>query len=308
MPTWVSPAIRWTPLSPADDVLNRLETTGRHLITWPPAPFESTSTYCYLIDGHYWIWQPDVGGVVFTADLPELLLHPLADTDRAQFEHLVRRSWLPAIYPIWRRQVLHASAVANPSGEVIAFTGPGGAGKSTTAFALAQRAGWRMVADDTLAFSCDAADHIELHPLRSEARLRAATAAHFGNDDAHEVPFTWPDGPLRLAAIYALDASDDGTAPIVFTPLSASDVFTTILGQAHALSLNVPEHNQRLMRDYLTLASAAPAFRLQFPRAFDRLADTLDAVEAHASAHGVNLQHAPQANPETPGSHDASRC
>lgn len=295
-------------MSPADDVLNRLATTGRHLITWPPGPFEQTPTYCYLVDTHYWIWQPDVGGVVFTAEQPHLLLHPLVHTDHAQFEHLVRRSWLPAIYPVWQRQVLHASAVASSSGEVIAFTGPSGACKSTTAFALAQRTSWRMVADDTLAFSCPADNRIDLHPLRSETRLRPATAAYFGKDQGEEVPFAWPNLPLTLVAIYALDASDDPDAPIDCSPLSASDVFTTLLGQAHALSLNVPEHNQRLMRDYLTLASAVPACRLRFPRTFNRLPATLSHIETHVSRYGVRLNPVADTIRERPGTHDASRC
>ena len=60
---------------------------------------------------------------------------------------------MPAVYQVWGRQVLHASAVAqNGTGRVLGFTGPSGAGKSTIAYGLGQRAGWAHVADDTLAF------------------------------------------------------------------------------------------------------------------------------------------------------------
>ena len=292
MPSWVLPAVRWQTVSPADDIVGWLAATGDHLVTWPPGPFEQTPTYCYRLGQQYWIWQPDVGGVAFTADRPDLLLQPLTDTDPLKFEQLVSRSWLPAVYPIWNRQVLHASAVASRTGDVIAFTGPSGACKSTTAYGLSQRTRWTMVADDTLAFSCsDAANEpIALHPLRSEARLRHATATHFGQPEAIEIPFTWPAMPLRLKAIYALDASDNPETSVAFTPLRAAESFPLLLAQAHALSLCVPEHNQRLMRDYLSLAADVPAFRFTFPKCFAALELNFDALEAHAATHGVDLE------------------
>lgn len=54
-------------------------------------------------------------------------------------ECLRRRGWLG----------LHAAAAVSPEGAALLLTGPSGAGKSTTTFLLA-RAGWRVLADDTV--------------------------------------------------------------------------------------------------------------------------------------------------------------
>src|SRR3954468_13439747 len=195
--SWVVPVTHWRAVGEGEDPFVHLAAHGHLLVAWPPAPFERTPTYCYTIDDQFWVWQPEVGGVRFNAQPPDLVLLPLAGTDREAFLRLVSRSWLPAIYPIWQRQVLHASAVASEvSGDVIAFTGPSGAGKSTTAYGVAQRRDWQLVADDTLAFSVDGHDRpeprIRLYPLRNEARLRPATAEYFGESEATEVPFAWP--------------------------------------------------------------------------------------------------------------------
>lgn len=288
MSAWVVPALRWQVVSETDDVFSRVCASGRHLATWPMD--DEAPTYCYLVGQHYWIWQVQWGGATFTADHPELMLWPCPGVDRAEFEQLVWRSWLPAIYPIWLRQVLHASAVASPTGDVIAFTGPSGAGKSTTAYALAQRPGWAPVADDALAFTAadDAGLPIVLYPLRSEARLRSATAHHYGKLGATDISFDWPSTPLQLKAIYALEPSPGPLSSMSFTPLKAAESFPLFLEQAHAFSVNEPELNRRLMRDYLSLSVAVPCFRFIFPKTFSTLELSLDRLEAHAATHGVN--------------------
>ena len=288
MSSWVVPVLRWQMVSEADDVFVRVNSAGQHLATWPD---EQAPTHCFLVGQQYWIWQPAFGGATFTADRPELVLCPCAGVDRSQFEELVWRSWLPAIYPIWLRQVLHASAVASTNGDVIAFTGPSGASKSTTAYGLSQRPGWTPVSDDAMAFSChadDADEPIILYPLRSEARLRQATARYFGKSEATDIPFDWPSTRLRLKLIYALDPSPDPSTPVSFARLRAAESLPLLLAQAHAFSINEPEHNQRLLRDYLSLAVAVSCFRFTFPRTFSALATNLDQLEAHAATSGVN--------------------
>lgn len=293
MPTWLVPTRRWEPVDHADDEVRTLRSTGHLLAIWPPGQEEQTPTYCYRLGGNYWIWQPDFGGLVFSANSPDLILKPLPGISHDIFETLVSRSWVPALYPIWQRQVLHASAVSTTSGDVIAFTGPSGACKSTTAFAAAQRGNWTMVADDTLAFSVDADSRIALHPLRREACLRQATAEYFGKAEPAEIPFTWPTTPLSLKIVYILCASDDPTVQVRFDPLRAAEIFPLLLAQAYALSLGDPAHNQRLMRDYLALAAAVRVFRFTFPKRFDHLALTLQHLDVHAAAHGVHLSNGP---------------
>ena len=294
MSSWVVPVTHWQAVGEAEDPFVHLAAHGHLLVSWPPAPFERTPTYCYTIDDQFWVWQPEVGGVRFNAQPPDLVLLPLAGTDRAAFLHLVSRSWLPAIYPIWQRQVLHASAVASEgSGDVIAFTGPSGAGKSTTAYGVAQRRGWQLVADDTLAFSIDGHDRaeprIDLYPLRNEARLRPATAEYFGEREPTEIPFAWPVVDLRLRIVYALDARDDHDGPPAYIELRAAESYPLLLQQAHAMTLSLREHNRRLMRDYLSLAAGIRVFRISFKKSFSDFGSVLDDIETHACRHGVTL-------------------
>ena len=61
-----------------------------------------------------------------------------------------RRTVLPQALQFFGREVLHASAVVGPNG-VVGFCAYSQTGKSTLAFALAQR-GYRPWADDALAF------------------------------------------------------------------------------------------------------------------------------------------------------------
>jgi hypothetical protein len=252
-------------------------------VTWPPSPSESSPTTCFRLGADYWIWQDGIGGVSFRADEPALTAFPAPDTDSSRFEKLIAREWLPAVYPVWGRQVLHASAVARrATGDVVAFTGPRGAGKSTMAFSLACRPGWIQIADDTLAFAA-AQGRISLHPLPNDVRLRAPAAAHFGRADRPSEPVPWPDMDLTLRRVYVLDAGDERMSRAVVAPLAPAESYLLLLEQAHTMTLSIPAHNQRLMRDYLALTAQVPAFRLSYRRSFDHLAGTLDDLERHSS-------------------------
>lgn len=282
MTTWVDPTTFWSEDAAAAQRLETLRAHGDLLVTWPPAAFECAPTYCYRLGQLFHIWQPARGGITFTAATPSLVLHPLPEVDRALFWMLVSRSWLPAIYPLWGRQVLHASAAANAEGVTVGFSGPSGAGKSTIAYALGQRAGWSTLADDTIAFSCsgDPTVPVTLHPLRLQSRLRIETARHFGKENESEEAFSWPEVTPVLTVLYLLDGSgSDMTTAIAKEPLASS--YAGLLNQAHAMTLAEPALNQRLMRDYATLATNVQVFRLSYPKSFSKLDAVLDRLESH---------------------------
>jgi hypothetical protein len=251
------------------------------LSQWAPAPFESAPTDCFKVDHTYWVWQAGVGGLRFVAGQAEFFAFPASGVEPAWFKRVVLHSWLPAIYQVWGRQVLHASAaVRAETGDVVAFAGTSGAGKSTIAYSLGRRAGWQTVSDDTLAFSC-ADGRVALHPLRREVRLRAATARHYGRTGEVFEPLAWPTGSVALARVYFLAVDPSVAAATAITPLSAAENYRRVLEQAFALSLNVPELNRKLMLDYAALA-AVPSFRLAYRRSFDVIESVLDDLEAHA--------------------------
>ena len=279
MEPWTAPRVEWHRGTDSFRHYQYLVNGAELLTRWEPAPFERTPTDCFRLGEDFWIWQPGVGGIRFRAGDPSFSAYPSDTVDPDWFEHLIERSWMPAVYQVWGRQVLHASAVAHrDTGRVLAFTGPSGAGKSTIAYGLGQRARWAHVADDTLAFSMDGG-RILLHPLKNDARLRPATAAYHGRSDAPLQPITWPDHPIVLSRLFVIAGDDDLPADAVIEPLTAGASYTLLLQQAHAFTLQVPLFNQKLMREYLALTAAVPVFRLTYRRSFDRMDAILDAVE-----------------------------
>src|SRR5438132_9191708 len=135
MSPWTQPTVHWHP--PVDSVAyqRRLAATGELFTTWPAAPFETNPTDCFSVGDSYWIWQIGVGGIQFSADEAVIRAFPTAGFDHQAFATLIDRSWVPAVYALWGRQVVHATAVEGPAdGDVVAFTVPTQAGKSTIAY------------------------------------------------------------------------------------------------------------------------------------------------------------------------------
>jgi hypothetical protein len=277
---WTEAVAHWEPAKDSAAQLKWLTQEGVRLCQWTPAPFESAPTDCFQVDQTYWLWQAGVGGIRFLAGLPEFSAFPSRDVDPAWFHQIVTRSWLPAIYQVWGRQVVHASAaVREVTGDVVAFVGPSGAGKSTVAYGLGRRVGWRMVSDDTVAFS-RTDGHVALHPFRQVVRLRPATAAHYDKTGELLEPLAWPSGTVSLARLYVLAVDPGLPTTTRIAPLSAAESYRFVLEQAFALSLNIPEYNRELMLDYVALA-AVPSFRLVYRRSFDLIEGVLDDLEAH---------------------------
>lgn len=283
MTTWSAPVLRWQASTDPNALEERLAAEGELLARWPAAPFETTHTDCIRLGRDYWVWQPGVGGIRFNPQKPEILAAPLDGVDRAWFDDLVARSWLPAVYQVWGRQVLHASAVGRAvDGGVVAFAGPGEAGKSTLAYALSRRPGWTQVADDTLAFS-SAGQSIALHPLRNETRLRPSTAAFYGRTSEAPRALEWPAGALVLAAVYFVTGNVGLSETVRIVRLAPADAYVRLLEQAHAFTLKIPEFNQQLMRDYLDLTARVPIFALTYRKSFDAIDEMLDVLETHAT-------------------------
>jgi len=281
---WNEPTVRWQAAIDSVAHHERLTGEGELLATWPPAPFETSATDCFRVAEEYWIWQPGVGGLRFRRTLPECDAFPAVDVDRVWFERVVTRSWLPAVYQLWGRQVLHASAVCwNETGAVVAFAGPSQAGKSTFAYGLGKRPGWSLICDDTLAFSFNhhPVAQLTLHPLQNDARLRPASARYYGTDFPPSDVVRWPARPMTLRRVYFLTGDEAEPRAVAISPLNAADSYRRFLEQAHALTLKIPQHNQRLMTDYLELASRIPAFRLIYRKSFDVIEEVLDAIEQH---------------------------
>lgn len=288
--SWTLPRIDWG--APLDAAAS--PPSGASLIArWPPTEFEQTATDCFILDDQIWIWQPEVGAVRFSLYEPTLAASLWPGGDADWFREVLHRSWLPAIYPLWGRQVLHASAVVcQRAGAAVAFTGSTHAGKSTMAYGMGARPGWRTLCDDTLAFSICRERHqvgseVLLHPLPQEIRLRPASAEYFGVADRPATTLDWPMGTQSLRAVYVLDGGDTFELPPSFERIRATEGLPALLQQAYALSFGIPKYNQQLMKDYLALASSVPVFRLRYRRSFDVMDVLFAAVERHLAAEGL---------------------
>ncbi len=255
-----------------------------HLVTWPATEFDPNETDCFTIGDQIWIWQPEVGAVRFSFEEPRLHAYRWPGADEDYFRQVVSRSWLPAIYPLWGRQVLHASSLVCPvTGDALAFIGPTHAGKSTTAYGVARRGSWRRLSDDTIGFSI-VSGRPHLHPLPNESRLRPASADYYGVEPLTREPISWPAGPVCLKGVYVLEGDESQLEAAAFTALRAADALPALLQQAFTLSFELPKYNQQLMKDYLALVSAIPVFRLRYRRRFDAAEELFASIEAHAAS------------------------
>jgi hypothetical protein len=143
---------------------------------------------------------------------------------------------------------LHASAIA-VGDEVIAFVGPAGAGKSTTAAAFSER-GYSVLAEDVMTLD-DRQDHFLVRPAYPCIRLwPASVKALYGTEtflpkltpnwDKRYLDLTarrFQERPLKLAAIYYLDERrDDPAAPFV-EPLDRAEGMMLLVANTYSTKL-----------------------------------------------------------------------
>ena len=277
---WVHARIDWgghldTGTAPA------LRPDAIHIATWPITPFDTTETDCYRVGDQIWIWQPGVGAAHFSLDEHRLHAHPWPGSDSESFRRIVVRSWLPAVYPLWGRQVLHASGLVCPStGDAVAFTGPTYAGKSTTAYGVSRLGVWQLLSDDTIGFTLGDGTN-RLHPLPNETRLRPDSATYHAVPSVPGPAIEWPDRHVSLRVAYVLEGVPNLETTAEFTLLRAAEAVPLLLQEAFTLSFELPKYNQQLMKDYLALASTVPTYRLRYRRSFDAAAELYSTIQDH---------------------------
>lgn len=182
----------------------------------------------------------------------------------------------------------HASAIAH-AGLVIAFTAPGGGGKSTIAAALAAR-GFALFADDTLVLDLGDPDHPVCLPGHKRLKLTAEALALTGLERQEQVA---PDYPKH----YALPPRAE---PLGVLPL-ARLVFLEYAEQPELIGLSGAERFARLQDTHDTdafwrtaqgadraglfaaqagLARSTAMWRLRRPRNLAQFGASLDLAES----------------------------
>jgi hypothetical protein len=187
--------------------------------------------------------------------------------------------------------VLHASSVAIDGRALVAFAGPGGAGKSTLATALA-RHGHAIASDDALQVRVTDAG-VRAVPAYPGVRLwndsEAEVAAGLAGDGRPEavakqrfnrgLPFS---GEGTLVRLYVLDPAPASATR--FERLTGRDAVVELVRQTYRLAL---DDRQALAREFAALAEVAArvgCWRLSYPRDLAGWRGLAADVEAHIRA------------------------
>ncbi len=214
------------------------------------------------------------------------------DYERKKFFDLLR--YLVHFPIAWRLErtrgwsLLHASAVADGDRAVL-IAGPGGCGKTTTAVALAARAGLSLVSENLLFYDGDAA-----HPLCEPIRLTDESVALLGPDAGGLEPLRGA-ARLKYKSMYRLPVAAAGAAvrpEAIFVPRFSHRGFlrhiepgaaAELLGAVNRLTLELcdydwyraaldllwpePGHSRRLVGALEQLARTVPCWALGIDRA-----------------------------------------
>ena len=197
-------------------------------------------------------------------------------------EHLLTNHILPLAASRAGLLVMHASVVVRPGGGAVAFTGPVGAGKSTTALALVSK-GWRMLSDDRLILD----GHHRAYPVAPYLRVAKDAASHFGHDAVlpaghHKVRLragsglTAHDEPISLERVVFLQNSTNGTAA---TRLSGRDASLAVLASLLQLGLDQPPLQRRVFERVGSLIAAVPITSLQIVKRWESLSEIEAALQ-----------------------------
>ncbi|HEX8192597.1 MAG TPA: hypothetical protein VF552_06815 [Allosphingosinicella sp.] len=167
---------------------------------------------------------------------------PEKEADPAAVEAVLKGSVLGAIIHQRGELPLHATTLVEPGGAfAVALAGHSGAGKSTTAYALASR-GWTLLADDLTRVTFVEGAPIAW-PGRSRLRLMEDACLRFRLDPARldEAP-NWPGkyvvdlkGADRAVALAAVVALERGEGPLEVQALRGAAAARTLTEQTYRL-------------------------------------------------------------------------
>jgi hypothetical protein len=146
---------------------------------------------------------------------------------------------------------LHASVVDTPSAGALAVGGDSGAGKSTTAVALMQEPGCRLVIDDVAPLRVDGAA-VLVEPFPRPVHLYAEAAARLGFHvpAAAPLPEGAPEPPklalaigdptpvrLRRLAVLRVVAPQESSAALALRPIAGAERFRAVVRLANSTGI-----------------------------------------------------------------------
>lgn len=264
-----------------------LEVATRDTTTCLRAPLPNVEHTADLSNPYDMQWQGERvlltfrGRVLFTWTRATGLLEMVDAEVRPEIEtHLW--AFAPNLLALHGQPVLHASAVAGPEG-LLAFSGPSGAGKTTTARAFGKTGQWRLVCEDKLILDRDDPRYgfTEGEPsLRAwtaaAAKLLAGPEGQVETNGLHECC----RGPRsRVLAVHALDVGRRlETRSIEHKAMPFERALAFLLEQGFRGSHERPHLVERL-RAFGALVQSAPCLETSVPSGVVRLRE---AAERHS--------------------------
>jgi hypothetical protein len=247
-------------------------------------PDGSPAAYLFPVDSLYWVQLPGIGAFRVSPD-GNVLAVPDDSAPHSLVLDAYRRTVLPQALQFFGHEVLHASAVVTEGG-VVGFCAYSKTGKSTLAFALAER-GYRPWADDALLFETAGSEARTL-ALPFAIRLRPQSRDYFGVDPLPAGPTARANGTvsigreaLPLKALCTLTrAEEDEGEPAIVAPVRAGEAVRNLLPHAYWVSLRDEERTARMVRAYLEVAGLVPVYSLRVPHDLERLPSLLDELES----------------------------
>lgn len=172
---------------------------------------------------------------------------------------------------------LHGSAVLKPDGQIAAFVGQRGIGKSTLLFELQNR-GYSVVADDIVAIDFDREGRPMVHPGFPQGKLCSDAVENFGLDVSQLRPLRnsvgnkfavkyerdFVDTQRQLSEVYVLERHGD--QGLRFRELVGLEKLRQLSDNTYRLELlATAEDYQRLFRNILTASNHMRTYRLERP-------------------------------------------
>ena len=236
----------------------------------------------------YWIDKRLVvdfpGWATFELSRSEVTLLVDVTDDPDLIAHLLLDHVMPRVVALRGDLMLHAAGAVGPSGRAHVFLGPTGAGKSTLATAMAA-SGWLLLDDDGIRvielagapYAIPGYAGVRLLPDAAAAVLPDVTPGRpmqRGHDkrrfavDGHRL--TIADGPAPIAAIYALQRTDDPQPSL--TRLGLGEALAAIVQQTFHFAEEPAAITRKAFEQASALAIAVPVWRLHHPEGLQRLA------------------------------------
>lgn len=245
------------------------------------------SGLCYQAGPQGYLFHLDSVGRYFVRSGRQIVIEPAADADPQSLRLFLFGSVFGALLHQRGALVLHASAVATPSGAIL-VAGPSGAGKSTLCAELRRR-GMPVIADDICALGPNDAGAITVFPGYPRLKLWADAASQFSIDtgnllavrpqlpkfevpvaDAHLTPL-----PVRAVILLKPDAPNG----LAITPVTGFAKLSALGEQIYRASLMPALRGRNAAPPHLApLAQQARVLRIARPRNPFPVSQLADAV------------------------------